>query len=134
MHFSPSGPSDLVETPPTPFADRLLEQELIRAKREEQVITRNATANFNDRHPTSLASASAMYPLSDIESFIAKVTVPPPPDETPQLTAKDLQNSSQDFSGKNHIISNPRGKNQCLTARKEKIASKTKQVIQGKEM
>jgi len=96
----------LVETPPTPFADRLLEQELIRAKREEQVVTRNATAHFNDRHQTSLASA-AMYPLSDIESFIAKVTVPPPPDETPQLTAKDLQTSSQDFSGKNYTNNNP---------------------------
>ena len=68
----------MVETPPTPFADRILETELSKATM-----------------------------LSDIESFIAKVTVPPPPpnddgdalDGGPMPARKDLKKSSHDFSG-----------------------------------
>lgn len=108
----------MVETPPTPFADRLLEQELTRAKREDQPpISRNATyqfsdrvdgssqftdrnSTFSDRHAAS--QLAAMFQLSDIESFIAKVTMPPPPGDdtlTTQLTSNDLKIGPQDFSG-----------------------------------
>lgn len=93
-----SGQTELVETPPTPFADRLLEQELARAKESP---ARNATSHF-DRHATAQLGA-AMFPLSDIESFIAKVTVPPPPDDTVKLTSKDMKSSTQDFAG-NYIF------------------------------
>ena len=67
----------MVETPPTPFADRILETELSKATM-----------------------------LSDIEAFIAKVTVPPPPnddddalDGVKRSSRKDLKKSSHDFSG-----------------------------------
>jgi hypothetical protein len=79
----------LVETPPTPFADRILSQDLPRSK----------PASAFDGLATS-----KLFQASDIESFIAQVTVPPPPDDSvaavAKLSSKELRHSSHsDIAG-----------------------------------
>jgi hypothetical protein len=96
----------LVETPPTPFADRLLEAELEQVRRAELSPSRYCSFNVTlfcrvfNLYFFRASTLAALYQLSDIESFIAKVTVPPPPGETMVLFDKEMGSQTHDLTGK----------------------------------